>query len=274
MRRLVAATMALVLLLALVAPRAATAADEAPSLWEFEIVPYAWLPGTFGSIEVAGRTAYLDTTVDDLLTLLFDGDALAGAAYFGARYGRWSAFVDAFGGYEEVKADGKVCCTRIDAKVTTYPVVIDVAFGYQLGSWTLPARRRPLTLGVYAGTRIMHLGNDIRADVQRPGAVARQLGVSKAFDWADPMIGVRWEVPVHDRISLDFRGDIGGFGASSDLIWGIVGGARWWLPWSPWGSRPWLAAGYRAISFDHPFSPGNKADLDMRGPYTGLGFAF
>jgi hypothetical protein len=268
--RTVLATFAIVL--ALVLPNAA-AADEEPR-WEFEVVPYAWLPGTFGTLQTRGRTAFLDTTVDDLLTLLFDGDALAGAAYFGARYGRWSAFVDAFGGYLEMKADAKVCCTTIDATVTTYPVVIDVAFGYQLGSWSLPDRRRPVTLGVYAGTRIMHLGSDIRADVQRPGVAARTLGVSTAFDWADPMIGVRWEVPLHDRISLDFRGDIGGFGASSELIWGLVGGVRWWLPWNPWNSRPWLGMGYRAIAFDHELGPGDEADMEMRGPYSGIGFVF
>lgn len=85
-----------------------------------------------------------------------------------------------------------MCCTTIDAKVTTYPVIVDVAFGYPLGAWTLPARRRPLTLGVYAGTRIMHLGNVIEADVARPGVVGRSLDVSKSFDWTDPMIGVRW----------------------------------------------------------------------------------
>ncbi|MCW5893135.1 MAG: hypothetical protein KIT14_21685 [bacterium] len=268
---------ALALVLALALPGLA-AAEEVPaagaSAWRFEVAPYAWLTGTFGTVEVENRTAFVDLTVDDLLTLLFDGDALAGAAWFQASYGRWSAFLDAFGGYVELKTDAKVCCTTLDAKLTMYPVAIDVGFGYQLGAWTLRDRRRPLTLGVYAGTRIMHLGNVLRADTQRPGVVGRALAADEAFDWADPMIGVRWEVPVHDRLSLDFRGDIGGFGASSDLIWGLVGGVRWWLPWSPWGSQPWLGLGYRAISFDHDFGPDSAGNLEMRGPYSALGFAF
>jgi hypothetical protein len=269
--RAVLATM-LVVVLGLTAP--VRAEDDAADAWSFEVVPYAWIPGSFGIVEADGRTALIDSTVDDMVTLLFDGDTLAGAAYLSAQYGRWSAFVDAFGGYVEQKAQAKVCCTTLDATVTQYPVVIDVGFGYRLGAWRLPERRRPLTLGVYAGTRIMHLGNDVRADVARPGVVARSLAVSKAFDWADPMIGVRWELPVHDRLSLDFRGDIGGFGASSDLIWGLVGGVRWWLPFSPWGSSPWLGLGYRAIAFDHDFGADDRADLEMRGPYSALGFAF
>jgi len=34
---------------------------------------------------------------------------------------------------------------------------------------------------------------------------------------------VRWSLPLHDLFSVSFRGDTGGFGASSDLIWGLLG---------------------------------------------------
>jgi hypothetical protein len=249
-------------------------AEDEPAPWEFEVTPYAWIPANYGTIDVRGRTARLDVSIDDVLNLVFDGDALAGGLYASVRYDRWSAFVDAFGGFAEEKSTASVCCASIAAKTTVYPVIVDVGMGYRLGAWMLPARRRPLTLGVYAGTRVMYLGTDVRADVDRPGFVARTLDASKSFSWADPMIGLRWEVPVHDRISLEFRGDIGGFGASSELIWGLVGGFRWWLPWSPWSTRPWLGLGYRAISFDHDFNDGNNANLEFRGPYSAIGFAF
>ena len=88
------------------------------------------------------------------------------------------------------------------------------------------------------------------------------------------MIGVRWEVPLLDSLSLDFRGDIGGFGASSELIWGLVGDVRYWLTWRPWSLEPWIGAGYRALAFDR--SPSADANLDMqfRGPYLSLGFVY
>src|SRR5262249_25962461 len=73
------------------------AADEQPSKWEFDVMPYAWIAGEFGTLEVAGQTARIDTTLYDVFSLLADGDALGGAGYFGARYGRWSVFVDAVG---------------------------------------------------------------------------------------------------------------------------------------------------------------------------------
>ena len=83
----------LAVVLVLGASSVTMAEDEAPSPWKFEIVPYAWLPGTFGTLEVLGRTARVDSTVYDTVKLLFDGDMLGGALYLGASYDRWSVFV-------------------------------------------------------------------------------------------------------------------------------------------------------------------------------------
>src|SRR4029077_13875616 len=72
------------------------AAEEASPAWQFEVMPYAWIPGTFGSIKVKGRTAAVDTTMGDVLTLLWHGDAFTAGGYFAARYDRWSGFLDAY----------------------------------------------------------------------------------------------------------------------------------------------------------------------------------
>jgi len=96
----------------------------------------------------------------------------------------------------------------------------DFALRYQLGRWSLAGRRRPFSLGVYAGTRYMYFNVKLSARGGVVGAVQQSASASNSWAWADPLIGVRWEVPVLDRLSLDFRGDIGGFGASSDLVWG------------------------------------------------------
>jgi hypothetical protein len=106
------------------------------------------------------------------------------------------------------------------------------------------------------------------------GGLPRGDTVSRAFDWADPLIGIRWEVPLLDQLTLDFRGDIGGFGASSELTWGLVGGARYWLTWSPWSSRPWVGVGYRVVAFDRDFGTEGNIDLQFRGPVAGVGFVF
>ncbi len=43
--------------------------------------------------------------------------------------------------------------------------------------------------------------------------------VTVSEDWADPVIGARWTTPLAEKWTLLLRGDIGGFGAGSDLSW-------------------------------------------------------
>lgn len=253
------------------------AAEESATPWQFEIQPYAWIPGNFGSATVKGRHVDIDTTPLDVLELLFDGDTLAGGGYVGVGYDRWSVFTDLFGGFAKEDVNEKIptqfCQICIAAKDKLTFVIADFALGYRLGQWSMPGRRRPITLGVYAGARYMHFGNELTVRGGVAGGTQRSGNVSQTFDWADPMIGIRWEVPVHDRLSLGFRGDIGGFGASSELIWGLVSEVRYWMSWSPWGSQTYLTAGYRALAFDRTNAAGD-IDLQYRGPMIGVGFLF
>jgi hypothetical protein len=251
--------------------------DTAPSPWELDVMPYGWIPGTYGSLDVAGHTVKVDATPSDVLNLLFDGNAFAAAGYFELAYDRFSVFADTFGGYEEVRVNEEIptqlCKLSVRAKDKMKFVIGDVGFGYRLGQWTLPHRSRPLTLGVYTGARYMWLSSELDATGGVVGAARRSANVFESIAWADPLIGVRWSVPLLDWASLDFRGDIGGFGASSDLIWGIVGMTRVSLPWEPFSTRPYVAAGYRVVAFDRSKSVDN-VDLQFRGPIIGLGFTY
>jgi hypothetical protein len=259
---------------------AAFATDEQPSKWEFEAQPYGWLSGTFGSVNVKGHPVQIRDTGSELYGLLEDGDAFAGAGYFSARYDRWSVFADSMGGYVEARVNQTIptrCCA-LSVRVTDnmHFAITDAAVGYRLGQWSLVGRRRPITLGVYAGTRTMFFGNRLDATVGLARGRPHSVSVSESFGWADPLIGVRWEVPVLDRISIAFRSDIGGFDASSNLIWGLVGDVRWWVPWTPSWMRsvqPYLAAGYRVVDFDRSKSVGSIG-LQYRGGLAGLGFVF
>jgi hypothetical protein len=251
--------------------------DAAPSPWELDVLPYAWIPGTYGSLDVAGHTVRIDSTPSDVLNLLFDGNAFAAAGYFGLAYDRFSVFADTFGGYEEVRVNEEIptqlCKLSVRAKDKMKFVIGDVGFGYRLGQWTLPHRSRPVTLGVYAGARYMYLSSELDATGGVVGAAQRSANVFESIAWADPLIGVRWSVPLLDWLSLDFRGDIGGFGASSDLVWGIASMTRVWLPWEPFSTSPYVAAGYRAVAFDRSNAADN-VDLEFRGPVIGLGFTY
>ncbi|HXJ37618.1 MAG TPA: hypothetical protein VMS22_26620 [Candidatus Eisenbacteria bacterium] len=267
------------LTLALAEETVESGATEAPppKKWEFEARPYAWISGTFGSMTVKGNTVHLATTPSDVFHLLIHGNAFALAGYFALRYDQWSVFVDSDGGYlEETVRETiptQLCTLTVQAKDKVKFATTDVGFGYRLGEWTLPNRERRVTLGVYAGMRYMHFGNKLNLGVGVVHGVQRAGEVKDVFDWADPMIGVQWTAPLFDAVSLDFRGDIGGFGVSSNLIWGLDGMVKVWVPWTPFSLHPYATAGYRVVAFDRGSSADNS-NLQLRGPTAGVGFTF
>jgi hypothetical protein len=266
--------------LVVVASTTFAADEESGPGWQFEFMPYAWIPGTFGTVQVRGRTAHVDTTLGDVFTLLWHGDAFTIGGYFAARYDRWSFFTDAYGGFLD-QSVSETIPTRfprvqlhVGATLKLNPVITDFAFGYDFARWAVPERQRPISLGVYLGTRYLHLGQELDASVSINNRSGRSASASSVINSADPMIGIRWEVPVLDSLSLDFRGDIGGLPTNDKLTWGIVGDARYWLGWEPFGARTWLEAGYRIVAYQRDFGGGNNLNLQLRGPLVALGFQF
>ena len=255
------------------------AGDEPPpSKLEVDVLPYAWVTGVYGSATIEGNTTKIDVSPSEVLKVLFHGNAFAASGYLSLNYDRFFFFADAVGGYGEVRVNETIptqlCNLTIRAKDKSKFVIADFGIGYRLGQWTLPERKRPLSLGVYIGTRYMWLLSELDATAGVVKGAQRSANVEEDFAWADPLIGIRWSAPLLDWVSLDFRGDIGGFGASSDLVWGLVGTFRVWIPWTPIESvHPYLGLGYRAVAFDRSNTASN-IDLQFRGPILGLGFAF
>ena len=252
---------------------------EAAPHWQFDVMPYAWLPAMFTTIQAKGQTANIDLTIGGLLTLVWHGNGFASGGYFAARYDRWSAFVDTFGGFmnvgTSVRIPTRAChCLQVGATVDLRPVILDVAVGYQLGEWSLPKRQRPISLGVYLGTRYTYLGETVNIEGGVLNGTQRAAQVGNSFNVAHPIIGVRWEVPLLDSLSLDFRGDIGGLPANSQLTWALVGGVRYWPGWELFGSQTWLAAEYKVVDFQRDFGRGAALDMQLRGPLLAVGFTF
>jgi hypothetical protein len=233
--------------------------------------------GNYGSVTVKGHPVQMAVTPIDVYQLLEDGHAYAAAGYFSLSYDRFSAFVDSVGGYATENVNEQiptpVAPLSVSATDKTKFVITDFALGYRLGQWSLPGRQRSLTLGVYAGARYTFFSNKLTATASVAGATPLNANVFQSFAWADPLIGVRWSIPVLDSVSLDFRGDIGGFGNSSNLTWGLVSAVRYWLPWAPMSLHPYLAAGYRVVGYDRSNREDN-IQMQIRGPLAGAGFVF
>lgn len=255
--------------------------QKPPPGWQFEVMPYLWIPGTFGTLEVKERTASIDVSVGDILDLLFDGNAFAIGSYFGARYGRYGAFVDAFGGFLDMPAQlsipTRAGTLQVSGTTKVRPMILDVAISYQLAEWSLPERKRPLSLEMFLGTRYTYLGTELEvsaAFASSSGAVELQgngRSVSKGLNLVAPMGGVHSEVPLFDGLSFNFRGDVGG---STALTWELLGELRYFLPWEPGDAQTWLDAGYRAVALKQDIGSASSVDLVFRGPVLGLGFAF
>jgi hypothetical protein len=277
------AVRAVMMLLAIAMPCLAAGeqpAEQQTEDWQFEVMPYAWIPGTFGTIKVKGHTAHADATMGDVLTLLWHGDAFTLGGYFLARYDPWNAFafLDAYGGFENIHVSQTIptrfCTVMVSSTARLKPVITEFALGYELGRWSVPQRQRPISLGLYLGMRYTHLGTDLEASVGVVNGQQFNGNVSEGFNFADPMIGVRWEVPLLNRLSLEFRGDLGGLPASSKLTWGLVGDVRYWPDLSLFSAQPWLEAGYRVVAYEHEFSSNSALNLQFRGVLLGVGFAF
>ena len=266
-------------LLAIASPGLAD--DQKSPGWQFDVMPYFWIPGTAGTIQVKERTANIDETVGDVLSLLGHGNAFAFGSYFGARYDRYSAFVDAFGGFLNIPGEQAIPTrngtVHVSGTAKVRPVILDVGIGYQVGEWSLPERKRPLSLEAFVGSRYVYLGTELEASASfsGPNGMVDINGaggsVSKGFNLVAPLGGVRSEVPLLDSLSFNFRGDVGG---STSLTWELIGELRYWLPWEPGIAQTYLDAGYRAVSLKQDFGAGNDVQLQFRGPILGLGFAF
>ena len=99
-------------------------------------------------------------------------------------------------------------------------------------------------------------------------------GVSRQFNWTDPLVGVRWLGQVSPKVVLIARADLAGFGAGSELTLNLQGGVHW-----QFSRVAGLAVEYRWMDIDYeagaPERPAFfKFDASMHGAVAGVTFAW
>ena len=237
---------------------AAPLAPNAESGWAGTVYPfYFWVSGFQGRLATGGVEVNPDVTFWHIANE-FNGGYMGAVDVRKHRVGLitdviYASFTDRkttprnvlFSGFE---ADAKLFIINPDV----YYRVVDSPRGL---------------LDLTAGFRYWHLSSEARL---LPGLLP--LARAKGGDsWADPTIGMRiranldkdkkWYVPV--------KGDVGGFGAGSDLTWSIMGG----LGRNVKDGKLSLELLYRYLDVDR--RNGNKVfDVAMNGPMLGLGFNF
>jgi hypothetical protein len=222
--------------------------------WTFSLSPYGWLAGLNGTV-AATNTPAVDVSAGfgDLVDHLDFGIAAA----FEARRGPWSGILD--GSYVELSTIGTLPTPGYtSAGVTAKTAFVNGALGFRV----TPPDAVPLD--VLAGARLWDVSNDLVLT----GDGRSDLAASTGDTWVDPVVGARLRPEFGDHWFGRFLGDVGGFGAASDLTWQLYGAAGY-----RFSELFALSLGYRYLAVDYS-SGGFVFDVKQQGVLFGLGLSF
>ena len=225
----------------------------APSgLWEFRASLPGWMAGLDGTTGVLGAKGNVDVPFEDIVSKL---DMIA-ALNFEARHGRWGFL--ASGLYMEVSDAAGTPGPRINhLTLEMDQLMLDAAISYAVVDG--PSCRVEL-LG---GARYNNIGVDLTLDTDR---AVRSVSGDKG--WVDPYVGLLSRSQVADPVTFVLKGDVGGFGISSDLAWQAYAGLEFQI-----SKCCFAGIGYRYMSTDYT-SGGFTYDVEMNGPQLEFGFKF
>ena len=222
-----------------------------PSSWQFEATPYLWGLGLSGDVGI-GRlsSSGVQASFNDILGVLDLG--LMGT--FEGRRNRQGFLVDAF-------------YARLSDTVPTP----NNAFGdadTQLTDqfYTLAGTYRSMdsktVLDIVYGTRYSSLSTDI----ELTGGIAPGRQGSDTQTWWDGIVGLRARWPLGKHWGVNAYSDFGI--GPSNFTWEALAGGSY-----SFEKLVSLKFGYRYLSIDYDHSD-FKYDMDMAGPYFGVGFRF
>ena len=228
-------------------------ARAADSPWRFRLAPYAWLTSTSGSVGAGPLTADAGMSSSTILSNLDFG------AMFVAEvgYGRWSLENDLI--YARFSSAQTTPGPNFgELKSTLNQLLWTSYLGYRV------VETPRFTADLQAGFRLISLAADLELT---PGLAP---GISRYYSrtWIDPVIGLRTRTYVTDWLFVPLRGDIGGFGANSELTWQAFAGLGAQI--SRWAA---IIVGYRALGYDYD-QANFKYDVNTHGPLLGFEVSF
>lgn len=222
--------------------------------WSFDVAPYLLAPHMNGTSSVLGQTIDVDSSPSDIFNSLDFGAML----YLEASNGVWAFSLD--GIYMDLGEDGQLPITGRAIEVDIRQLAIEGAVLRRVTPWA----------EVGAGVLL----NSIKRGLYvAPGdSILPGQDQSATDTWVDPAIVARLEAPLEGAWRLGFKGEVGGFGLGSDLLWQVrpVVGYRF--------SRLFeFSLAYRAISVDYESGSGTDRfvyDVVTFGPEIGFIFKF
>jgi hypothetical protein len=221
---------------------------EARDAWSFQVKPVLWNPA------ISLRLSDSDDDDDDENSrpdyCFFCLDKLSNYLALQAE-ARRSRFAVLFDGlrvrFEDTLVDG-----RVNLNIASTLGFVELAAAYQ--------HREDIPLDAYVGVRYTFVENEIW--------FPRLPAVEKDYDWVDPVIGARYTYTINRDWSMLLRGDIGGFGVSTDWMTNASVDAVYRV-----NGLLSLSAGYRYL--DIKFEDDDFLyDANLRGLQVAAAFSF
>ena len=222
---------------------------EYESPWNFELKPYGWLSGMYGTTAVRGVSTNVDLDPGDILDALDMAFFINGAI----RYKNVGLLTDFM--YARISARYETpgplfSNTSLVSKVT----MVDLKASYRL------YETERVWLELLAGAR--YYEQDLTITLN-PGLLARRQG-SGTEGWWDAVVGFRGEYSLNDKWFLAYMADIGG--GSSDLTWQAMASLGYRFT-----QNVSATVGYRYMDYDYSNDTGYVFDAETRGVVLGLG---
>jgi hypothetical protein len=218
--------------------------------WSFTFAPYLWGAGLEGDVATLppAPPAHVDASFSDILENL--DIAFMGVAEI--RKGRVAFLADLL--YMKLSADAATpgpFFSGADADVKSF-------IGTFEGSYRAVAAEQG-HLDLLAGVRVWSVSTELSLGAGLLAARERE----DSETWVDPVIGAQGRLNMGSGFYLTAMGNVGGFGAASDITWDVFGGLGY-------QASDWFAPviGYRHLAVD--YEKGDFLyDVEMSGPLVG-----
>jgi hypothetical protein len=224
------------------------AEDEA---WHVSLSPYLWFAGAHGTAGALGHDVSIHASAGDLLSHFNIG-------LMGAAEARRKRFL----------LTGDLLWIRIsDSKALPFTglgaVSADARFGQLIWTSKLGYRLidgKKVKADANVGARFWHLGEKLNFNPSLLG-----LNINRSQNWADIVIGGRVQLPVGEKAAIETLGDVGGWGATSQLDYQFAAllGYKIKPKWT-------LSAGYRYLFVDYRGANSSVYNVVTSGPVLGV----
>ena len=216
--------------------------------WHLSFTPYLWASGIHGTTGIRGFDTSIHADFGEILSNL----DLGLMAVTELRYKKFLLPVDLM--WIKISDDRALPFNRVS--VTAKAKAQNFFIGPELGYRVVENQR--FTADAFAGFRFWRLGMDLKF---QPSILGQTFSTTQT--WADPLLGARFQVPLSPKLRFSLFGDVGGFGAGSQLEWQAVPALGYQV-----SKRVTLQTAYRYLDVTYR-NGGFKYDVAMDGLLLG-----